>query len=380
MSYTTETKVSDGAFPRGIGLTHFNTDRIRIAYLKHKNVNPTPDGLVTFNFIFLHGTGMNKGVWKQHIKKLYDRNVDNPHWRVGVVLAIDCHSHGDSARLNKGTFSWGHDWKDGAKDVVEVTKKELDYYGELMPTPYNRNVLVGHSMGGYHAAFAAYLEPVLYDLVISVDPVIYYLEGFNEFFVNKIGKLGRILQDEWNTREEAIKWYKSLFYAVMQDQVLDDFLADELYEENGKTKSRASKNVQLATYLTAPYCVRAGMEALQFIQIPFVHVLGTSATWNPPVAKEFIREESVPANLIEGVDLEGDHLVHGSNVEGMVSTIQKTADKRARFLEEHRAEFPEVKFTDRQQIFDSKWGYMWKADVENSFNYAQPRLARDEKL
>lgn len=373
--FSVESKTIDAAFPRGPGATHLPTDRLKLVYRKYKTTQAIPENVTKVNLAFCHGTGMNKSVWKYHIELLYELSQKSTSWKLNSVIALDAAGHCDSALLNKGKLGWSFDWRDGAKDLIEAVKAEGNTTGDFVSTAYSRNIAIGHSLGAFLVTWAGYLEPNLFDSIISIEPVLFYDPAFTPFFTKKIQKLTNIIQDEFPSREAADTWYKKKsFYNVMNKRVLDDFVDDELYEEDGKIKAKATKPAQMATYLTAPYCVEFGMKALSILQIPFMHVVGTEAMWNPQVAVEFIRE-TVPPHLLETADVEGgDHLLHGDKIEETVTIFKEFIDRRVDWISEHRLEFPEIKYKeDRDAIYSKQWEYMVVGEVEPSFNYGIPR-------
>lgn len=373
MSYTAEIKNTAAAFPRGAGSTVLPSDRLKVAYRRYKTSQPVPEGITKVNFIFAHGTGMNKSVWSYHIDQLYEMTKDSDDWRVDSVVSVDSASHGDSSLLNEGKIGWSFDWRDGAKDLINVVKHEMDSTGDFIPSTTTRNVLVGHSMGGFMVSYAGFLEPSLFDSLISIEPVLYFDPMFREFFLLRVKKLGKILNDEFPSREVAQAFYSKSFYNVMDKRVLNDFANDELYEKNGKFYTKASTKAQLATYLSALYCITVGQEALKNIQIPFLHVVGTKAMWNPPDAVEYIRS-AVPQQFISTAEIDGDHLAHGDKVDDTVDLIRKFVDERVAFIKERAGEYPEVKYNnDRTAIFNNKWNEMLNGDTEKAVYFGTPR-------
>lgn len=373
--FTVTTSTINALYPRSTGATHLPSDRLKLVYHKYKTTASIPDNVTKINLIFAHGTGMNKSVWKYHVEKFYEASATSKDWKLDSVVVPDAVGHCDSALLNKGKLGWSCDWRDGGKDLISVVKNEIDVTGDFVPGAYTRNILIGHSMGGYQVAYAGFLESVLFDSVVSIEPVLFYDQQYTEFFANRISKMSKMITDVFPNAEAANKWFKQIsFYKTLDKRVLDDFVADELYEEDGKVKVKSTNPAQIAAYLTAPYCVEKGMAVLPHIDIPFMHVRGMEAMWNPPEATDFIRE-SVKAELIEGVDVEGgDHLLHGTLLDETMKVLIGFVDRRAAWVKDHRGTFPEVKHNgDRAAIFESQWPFMMKGDVESSFYYATPR-------
>lgn len=372
MLYTVQLKNTDAAFPRGVGSTLLPTDRLKIAYHRYKTTERIAEDQIKVNFVFVHGTGMNKSVWKYHIDQLYKLSKKQ-NWAVDSVVSLDLAGHGDSGILNKGKLGWTYEWRDGGKDLISVVKTEMDQTGDFVPTSTTRNVLVGHSLGGFLVAYAGYLEPTLFDSVVSIEPVLFFDPMYAEFHVNRMGKLSKFLKDEFPSEEAARKFFAKSFYKVLDKRVMDDFVADELYHDNGKVKTKATVPAQMATYLSALYCVGPGQAALKNMEIPFLHVVGTQAMWNPPDAVDYIRS-AVPAELISTAELDGDHLVHADKVDETVDLIIGFVNKRVEFVRDHQQKFPEVKHkNDRAAILKEQYPYLMSGDVERIRYYATPR-------
>lgn len=376
MSYTSEIKSIEAFYPRGPGSTILESDRLKIAYRRYKTSQPIPDGITTVNFIFAHGTGMNKSVWNYHIDQLYKLSKDSPLWRVDSVISMDAAGHGDSGILNQGKLGWAADWRDGGKDLIKVIQNEITTTGDFIPSVSSRNVLVGHSMGGFNVVFASFLAASLFDSVIAIEPVLHFDPIYKDFFVRRVEKLGKILVDEFPSREAALAYYHKSFYKVLDKRVMEQFLNDELYEKDGKVYTKCTAKAQLATYVSALYSVMYGQEALKNLEVPFLHVIGTQAMWNPPESVEYIRT-SVPERFIAAADLDGDHLVHGDKADETVDLIKKFVDGRIADITEKKGEFPEIKYhNDRELIFKKKWAEMIVGDVNNAvfFGTAKPNL------
>lgn len=373
MAYTVELKSTEGVFPRGVGCTILPTDKLKIAYRRYKTKTAVPEGITKVNFIFAHGSGMNKSVWKYHIDQLFKLSEKSSEWRIDSVVAVDAAGHGDSGVINRGKIGWTYDWRDGAKDLIEVVKHEIAETGDFLPSSTSRNVLVGHSLGGFMVSYAGFLEPTLFDSLIAIEPVLYYDSEYTEFFLSRTKKLVQRLKDEFPSEKAAREFFAKSFYNVMDKRVLDDFVTDELFSEDGKVKTKASVPAQMATYLSAVYSVYPGQKAIKNIEIPFLHVVGTQAMWNPPDAVEYIRS-AVPEYLLETAELDGDHLCHGDKVDDTVDLIKGFVDRRVKFVKEHKDSYPEVKYNnDREAIFKDKYAQMVDGNIEAACFYALPR-------
>lgn len=380
MTMLVEQKVAAAAWPRGTGSAVSSSDRLEIAYLKFTNDEPIAQGTTQFNFIFAHGTGMNKSIWRVHIEQLF-RQSQAASWSIGVVISVDAAGHGDLGVLNKNKLSWAYDWRDGAKDLIHVVKHEVDTTGDFAPDAYKRNILVGHSMGGYNVTYAAALEPSLFDSCIAVEPVIHIVPGMHHQFLLRLRKLENILVDEFPSQEAAHVYFKQKsFYRTLDPRVLDEFIADELFEENGIYRTKASTRAQMSVYLAGAFFIPYGMAALSQLQVPYLVVTGTDAQWNHPDTLGFIQRQ-VPEHLFDHEALKGDHLAHAQNVLDTVDLIMAYTGKRARFLDENRASFPEVRFKGRpQQMVDEMFRFVRAGDEANAYWYDRPKPKPHSKL
>ncbi|KAF3991300.1 hypothetical protein FT663_02801 [Candidozyma haemuli var. vulneris] len=377
--YSVEKKVAPGVFPRAPGSTTLSSDKVQLVYNKFTPKNPAGKDATKINLIFAHGSGMNKGTWNYHIQKLYEANQNNSSWKLNNVIAVDNFSHGDSAELNREKIGWTFDWCDNGKDLVEVVKHEIRTTGDFEPSGYTRNILIGHSLGGYAVLWAGFLEPQLFDSIISVEPVVQYTQALNEWFFKRMIKAGKFIENEYPSVEAAHEHLKKKsFYNVMEKNVLDAFVDDELVvNKDGTVRVKAQRLHQVATYCGVSYSAERGMGILNQLEIPFYHITGADAVWTPRESVDWIREE-VPEHLLETADMpKGGHLVHGEQPLESVKLWLEFIDKRAAFVQEHRKNLPEVKYNgDRKKIFNEQWKYLEAVDVEGLyyFGHVRPKL------
>lgn len=364
-------KTADAAWPRSPGSTLDPSDRLKIAYLKF-TANESKANQIQVNLIFAHGTGMNKSVWKQHIKQLFERNKSS-QWHLSNVLSVDCVSHGDSAILNKGKLGWGFDWRDGGRDLAQVVKTEALSSNAFLPSQRTLNILVGHSFGGFQCTYGAYLEPALFSGCIAIEPVLYIEDQFKVFFFRKMSKVHKIIRDSFDLMEEAVNYIqKGSFYRTLDPAVLKDFAADELYPSDGKIKTKASTTAQMSTYCSAFYSLSKDQECMKYIRIPYLHIVGSEAEWNLPTTVDFVRE-SVPGPLLETGEVAGTHLMFGENVADTVTAIFNFCEKQAKFAENHKYEDPLVKFNgDKEKMMNEMFPLVLDGKFEEAFDYGRP--------
>ncbi|EMG48811.1 LPX1 Peroxisomal membrane protein LPX1 [Candida maltosa Xu316] len=371
MSFSYEKKITK-AYPfraAGSTLVHDEQPDLKIVYDKYKTRSSLPHSKnqLRYNFIFCHGTGFNKSIWKYHITRLYQlsQSMQVP-WFLDSVIALDMVGHGDSSLENQGKISTICRWDDGARDVVEVLRHEIETTGDFKNNLESRNIIIGHSMGGFNALYAAFLAPTLFDGVIPIEPVIYGQPGGLKQFTKIFKKISKLLIDTFDSLDDVNFFFKEFsFYKTLDPKVIDDFIKDEVYpitdKESGETKYKIKCNTahQMAAYYGAFMSIKYGMLALPLIRVPVCHVIGSKAVWNPKESITWIRSAINPEFLAETVDVpNGEHLLNVDLPDETVEFIKNFTNKRNdKFLEE-KQKMPEVVFKgDKQAIakqeFDS---------------------------
>lgn len=359
MSYVLEKRQCAAHFPRAPSLTVLPTDQLSLVYNKYKTTrDPKPD-TVRFNFVFAHGTGMNKMVWHYHIKKLYSHAEQNG-WFLDTCISVDAISHGDSALLNQGKIGKIYRWDEGGKDLIAAVRAEIASSGDLVPLPTNKIIVVGHSLGGNSAVMAGFYEPSMFDVTVPVDAVLYSEEAMRARFTKVFKKIAGLLLDEFDSPEEVNEFYYDFsFYNTMKPEIIKDFSEDEVYpvvHEDGLVtyKTKADKFAQMATYLGSAYSLFFTMRAIELYRCNMCHVTGKQATWNPPQAAKWVRANIPQERLVKTADIDGTHLVHGDNPDGFVQVLTElVSDRHAAAVDLNKAR-EDLKYGgDRDKILEA---------------------------
>ncbi|KAK6456507.1 Alpha/Beta hydrolase protein [Scheffersomyces xylosifermentans] len=379
MSYTLEKKVSEAFHPRAPGSTTLPDDRLSIVYNKYKTTEVIPADALRFNFIFSHGTGMNKSVWHFAIKNLFELSQKSGgKWYLDTVVATDAVGHGDSSVLNGDKVGWIYKWDEGGKDLLEVIKHEQRTTGDLKNNHYSRNIAVGHSLGGFQVVAAGYYAPNLLDAIIPVEAVLYSDDKSSKRFAKIFGSMAPLLLDDFDSNDDFQEFYRKFsFYKNMQASVLDDFVGDELLitvdpktgEKRYKAKSSA-KN-QMATYLGAVLSIHKGMAMLPYIIIPVFHVIGDKAKWNPPESIPYIRNAIQNEYLAGTADIPGgEHLVNAEKPEAVIELLVKFTLQRQQDFKEELKTLPEVKLgPNREKIREAQFAKLLEGDLTSVYGF-----------
>lgn len=382
MSFTLEKKETQAYLYRAKGSTLLaGEEDLKIVYNKYKTNCPLPksESQLRFNLIFCHGTGFNKSIWHYHIKRLYQlsQSLQVP-WFLDSVLSIDALGHGDSSLANYGKLGPVFTWDDGARDVIQVMQHEIKTTGDFKNNLESRNVLIGHSMGGFVALYAAFLGQTLFDSVIPIEAVIYGKpEGF-ELFKKIFGKVQQLMIDTFDSEEDARFFFEHFnFTKKFNKEVLNDYIGDEIIKVKDKEsgndiyKIKCLKPHQMAGYCGAFVSIYKGMSALPLIKVPVLHVIGEKAKWNPPESKDWIRNAIDPKYFAGGVDVkDGEHLLVGEMPDAIVDVIKDFLNKRNSDFKSEVAEMPETKLKgDKKAIFDQEYEALLNFDLEKMYGF-----------
>jgi len=382
MSFTLEKKQAK-AYPfraKGSTLLAKDAQDLTIVYNKFKSnfPRPNPESQLTFNLVFCHGTGFNKSVWTYLIKQLYKLSQSHQvPWFLDTVLAIDAIGHGDTSLANEGKLGCVYMWDDGSKDVIEVVKHELATTGDMKNDFESRNLIVGHSMGGFTALYATFLEPALFDSVVAIEPVIYGTPESEQRFMKLLKKLVGIMLDSFDTEQDARDYFeKYSFTKRFQSEVLQDYIADEIY----KTKNAEGKDVyktkclkvsQLTTYLSPRMAMQKGMLILPLIRVPVFHVIGGAANWNVRESITWIRT-SIRSDMLAGaIEIkDGQHLVNSEQPDDVVKIIRESMTKRDEEYKKKRSMIPEIALNgDKNAIRDQQYKLILNLDMDHVYGY-----------
>lgn len=389
--FTVEKKIADAAFPRASGSTILSTDRLKIVYNKYLTTQGAiSKDKIKINLVFAHGTGMNKMIWNYHITKLFELAQSSSTYVLNSVLAIDAVQHGDSALINEGKIGWVFMWDEGGKDIVEVVKHEQQTTNEFVNNADTKNILIGHSLGGFMSVMAAFYEPSMFDAVIPIEGVLYTDDNSSIRFMKVFSKLGQLLIDKFDSEEEYNDYFtKFSIYKNFDKRVLKDFMEDErgtwVDPETKETKfiTKASTPNQMTTYYSAGLSVPFGMGLYPYIIVPVLHVIGEKGSWNPKESIGWFRNTIAKEYLLDGVNVpEGEHLLNAERPDELIKILQDTILKRVDAATKTRPNIPEVKYNNnRKLILETQWNTTMEVLAKKAEETARKvKAAKSSKL
>lgn len=295
------------ALPKGV---------LRVAYRKYTMAGDSQ--LPRFNFVFLHGTGMNKGIFNGSILHLFQQ-AESLGFSVGVVVAVDAVNHGHSAVLNQDHLGDVFNWRDFSYDVERVLENEPAFFAAGA-----RNIVVGHSMSGTVSLYLAYLKPGLLDCAVLVNPVCFRSAKSlaNTYEPYKSWNDAGFMETEFDVPAgqswwEVVRGYmrKHLFYRNFTDELLDDLLDDERppsLDKNDRSVRHVALNTTkfqtLATYFGSLEAFVEVQPVFGVIKTPVYRLLGERDLPSEETRKRL--ETAIPSmktTLLKGLK----HNMHG---------------------------------------------------------------------
>lgn len=309
-SYRTVTVPAVG--DREAGLVACEGDTLEICYRKYTAATQPAQPV---NLVFLHGNGMNKGIWHAMIDVLYAGG------HVATVLAFDLVNHGELAVANEGKLGKNFLWRDGSRDVVEATRNE-HLEGPI--------VIVGHSMGGCMALSCLELAPALFAAGVVVNPIAISDEAFRKRMPQVLPKWlergyledGVRVSGAW--QHDVAAWFATKsFYTRLHPEYRHNLVCDEVTRYQPGTayeyvRFNTSAEAQIANYVGAPRCCEVAMQFYPNIRAPVYHCWGTKDT-TPRSRAENLRA-LLP--IKRAVDMEDCfHLVNGEKPEVVIGIV-----------------------------------------------------------
>ncbi|KAK6198646.1 Alpha/Beta hydrolase protein [Scheffersomyces amazonensis] len=331
--YTYSVKVSEASWPRFTGSvvlptpsSDSNDYKLSIAYRRYETTQSSKKigNKRPINLVFMHGNGMNKGLWHYHIDKIYSHYQDSLNDSyINVVLALDNANENDSAYINSNKLGPVYHWIDGTKDIIAVIKNNE---ARTFSQQNTINIIIGHSMGGFQSLMASIIEPNLFHAAILINPVLYQTEEYMaacQILYNKWIKHRRVVSQfkfdgpNKNWKKDVEQWFKTKsFFKNFHPQVLSNMIDDATpprYDPNQAYDEINLKHPATQEYLTYFWGVDSvwqSMDKYKFAKVPIYHI-STENDLAPPDHVKLTRE--LLKNVVIPIDV--PKFYHSANAE-----------------------------------------------------------------
>ncbi|KAI8359966.1 Alpha/Beta hydrolase protein [Blakeslea trispora] len=244
-------------------------------------------------FLFSHSNGFHKEAFHPLMKRFIDylRSLEEYNQVDITFVSWDARNHGDSARLNDGTFSDSYRWCDNAMD----TKQVIDQM--RLKIDYDQFVVVGHSFGATSAILCEFFFPGTFDGLCIIEPVLSDKKRKRRqltFFLNS---------DE--CRESLLT---KKFFQQLHPEVLELYVTYGMYDtENGTIKLKCPREQEYLVFKNSLYEINTALRSLKTITMPIHFVYALSSNFLGSDQSHRIVE--LNKNKITLSFVEGSHMV-----------------------------------------------------------------------
>ncbi|KAI8968514.1 Alpha/Beta hydrolase protein [Mycotypha africana] len=274
-------------------------------------------------YIFSHSNGFHKEAFHPLMRQLiaYLRTLQEYNSTDITFISWDARNHGDSARLNDGTFLESYRWSDNAMDVKQI----IDELG--LNEKYDQFVGIGHSFGATSMLLCEFFYPNSFTGLCVIEPVL------SSFMIpEKIRQQFPVLssrkrRDEWLNREECKQnLLKKEFFKLLHPDVLELYVNYGIYDtEKGTVKLKCPREQEFHIFNVSQYESYIAHRSLQILKIPvhFVYALGSSFC-SPEEAGTVVNEnkKKITIDFVEGT-----HMVPNEAPDLIIPQIKKTIDR-----------------------------------------------------
>ncbi|GAV55978.1 hypothetical protein ZYGR_0AZ01500 [Zygosaccharomyces rouxii] len=319
--YKKQTKVIEAVWPRSHKDAVLATakDRLQLVYDVYTCVNSNKnDNNVFVNLLFLHASGMSRSVWDYHVAHLFDYEFN---WNVNKIILLDQVSQGDSGVLNADLLGVQQDWVDGARDACKVAQNEFNTDSPVL------NIVIGHSAGGFQALSSGVLLPNLFQLIITVEPVVYmnYATLSPRFYQALLDKMQDVFPND-----EVYQNYmdRRSMYATVHPSILQRVKEfEKTVLPDGTIRTKISRNQHIICYMSLNSGADWLINSLSSIKVPVISMFGGISKWAPRKNREILKEK-IP-DYFEEMISDGDHLF---NLEQPDKFLRKLVDYISGFV------------------------------------------------
>ncbi|CDH50710.1 hypothetical protein RO3G_03422 [Lichtheimia corymbifera JMRC:FSU:9682] len=181
-----------------------------------------------------------------------------------TFVVWEARNHGDSARLNQGTFRDTYVWFDNVMDtkqVIDVMELKKDH---------DKLFGVGHSFGATSMLLCEFFYPRTFDGLCLIEPVIG--DNIDDVVVREqyptMASAKR--RDTWDSFDDALNLMQQRrFWKRFDPEVLDLYVRYGMYKrEDGKVTLKCPKEQETHNFRMQTYARTTGFRSLPTLKIP----------------------------------------------------------------------------------------------------------------
>lgn len=326
--YSKSTRVIKATFPRANDDSTLvpHKDTLNLVYDLYTPTAKSQDHCRSHvNLLFLHGSGMSRCVWEYHVAHLQDYELN---WNIHKIVLVDQATHGDSAMLNQDKLGVNFDWSDGARDACKIA--EVEFSDGVAA----HNVVIGHSMGGFQALCCGVLMPNLFQLLITIEPVVLMHNMINvhdrTVLPTKLYQgLNSKIRDSFKDGKEYEDFMRNgSFFKAVHPEILQRMIDFERVSMcDGTIRTKINREQNIMCYLTLFPTSYWLLDSLKYIKAPVVSIVAELARWSPKENQETLKRQ-IP-NFTQDVVPGADHLV---NIEKPLETLSRIICHISRYV------------------------------------------------
>ncbi|KAL1931113.1 hypothetical protein VTP01DRAFT_10250 [Rhizomucor pusillus] len=274
-------------------------------------------------FLWSHSNGFHK----ESLHPVMRRFLSNLRSKSGLddvdvhFIAWDARNHGDSARLNEGTFKETYTWFDNAMD----TKQVIDQM--RLKSDYNVLIGIGHSFGATSVLLCEFFYPRTFDAMCLIEPVI----GPNIDALKNVAQYpimaSRNRRDEWPSREECLQsLVKRPFWKRFDPEVLKLYVDYGMYETpNGTIKLKCPKEQEFRNFFLQSYPRATGFASLETVSVPCHFIYALESDFLDPSDAHLVTGRNEKRFTIDFI--QGGHMVPNERPDLVANHIIKIVDR-----------------------------------------------------
>ncbi|CAO3632258.1 unnamed protein product [Cunninghamella blakesleeana] len=272
--------------------------------------------------IFSHSNGFNKETLHPMIDRIIKGLYSQDRFQAIdlCVYAWDARNHGDSARLNEGTFTETYTWFDNAMD----TKQIIDYFD--LSEKYDGIIGIGHSFGATSMILLESLFPKTFKGILAIEPVMLnnVFDAADRAQMPVLASLKR--RDTWPDREACFKsLHGRSFWKTFHPEALENYVKYALYDTpEGTVKLKTPKEQEYHIFNVGYYANIVAYNSIRGLLSPIHFVYAEDSTFVsldpdhlPSLNRKYVTAEIIP----------GTHMVPNETPDALVQPAIKLFDR-----------------------------------------------------